>query len=121
MSGDDPTKDDADAYPWLKFWLRFTIAITHPPKGVTAFSSISPWLVLSFLRTVPDQEVSVADIVEGSALSERSVTRALAALESAGYVARRQANDDARTEHLRVTKEGRIAIGILFHATQPLP
>lgn len=119
MSG-APTQDDADAF-LLRYWLRFTIASTHPPEGVTVFSSISPWLVLAFLRTVPDQEASVADIIKGSMLSDRSVSRALAALESAGYVARRQANNDARTEHLRVTKEGRTALGKVFHAAQSPP
>lgn len=80
---------------------------------------MSHWYVLAYLRALPDQEASVADIAKGSGLSQRSVTRVLPSLERAEYVARRPASSDVRQENLRLTAEGRDAIGKVYQAARP--
>lgn len=116
---------DNSADAWLKFWLRFTSEVEGrggTRKGVVRFRSPAPWRVLAYLATLPpNQAASVAAIREGAALPSATATRALSALEDAGYIVRRSPAGDSRVLDSELTEAGRQALGVLFHSARSLP
>jgi len=88
--------------PLVSRWIERVLAGHDPPLTVAQYLA---------LQAIGEGEVVGAELARRTAVSPAAVSQLLAALESAGLVARDRLVDDRRRQPLRLTDDGVFALG----------
>ena len=76
------------------------------PYGKVGFRQLSVLWAIRY-RLIPDDDVSPSRLAEFHDVQRSVITRALAKLESAGFVVRTSDSHDKRRAHIEITQRGR--------------